>query len=108
MSLIPPITDELGKGWWQPDHNKFLFDDTHVIMTKSEFLKLATYSTTFPSGVYSGKMWKRHNGAYDQGFLIKGGIPKWVLVWYGDATKPEVCSINIRDIILIDGELPKC
>lgn len=105
---VPPITDPLGSHWEQPDSNRFLFDDTHVLMTYADFMCLHEYSATQPSGVYPGKMWRRHDGFYDERFLAGGGEPEWVLRWFGvHPTEPEkYCSNHQRIILLSDGVLP--
>jgi hypothetical protein len=51
--------------------------------------KLYEYSASSPTGVTIGKMWRRHNGVFDQEFIRAGGIPKWVICRYEEAP-PEV------------------
>ena len=77
---VPPITDELGLATWakeQPNANDFLFTQDIVYMSKDDFLRLKEYSSSYPTGVYAGKMWR----------CCVGG--KWFLVWY----------YHVRDII---------
>lgn len=89
MNHIPPMTNPLGKYWNQPKHEAILVDDTHAVMDEWAFNLLAEYSTTYPSGVYPGKMWKA---------LSRG---RWVLRWYGIvAGNPEVCSNNQVEILV--------
>lgn len=102
---IPRITDPLGKHWDQPDRSEILLDDTHALMTAATFVHLAEYSATRPTGVYPGKMWRRHDGAFDFQFLAAGGKPEWLLCWYGESG-PGYCSNHSRKIILVDAELP--
>lgn len=99
---IPPMTHELSSGWYQPDHRRFLFDESHVLMRRWEFEELMEYSCSQPSGVYDGKMWKRHNGIYDQRFLAGGGVPEWLLCWFGPSDDPDCCSTFTRKILLVD------
>lgn len=92
--LIPPITHPMGKSWSQPSLNQMeITEDGYVVMPKKTFNMLADYSTTMPSGVYPGKMWKAQwDGS-------------WHLCWYGIIIRDAVedttkCSINHRPIIL--------
>ncbi len=103
---IPPITDPMGKNWEQPDRSRILIDSTHALMSLGDFNRLCEYSATNPSGVYVGKMWKRHDGIFDREFLRCGGKPRWLLCWYGPDPMPGYCSNNYREILLIDGTLP--
>jgi hypothetical protein len=103
---IPRMTDPLGAYWQQPDRSKILVDATHALMERSTFEELAEYSATNPSGAYEGKMWKRHDGAFDFKFLARGGKPTWMLCWFGMSDKPGYVSNHHRKIILVDGELP--
>jgi hypothetical protein len=104
VSPIPPITDPLGRSWQQPARERILIDDTHALMLQAEFERLAEYSATMPTGVYPGKMWKRHDGVYDPVFLAAGGVPTWKLCWFGFSEKgPGFCSIHHREILLVDG-----
>lgn len=90
----------------QPDRSEILIDDTHALMTMRTFEDLAEYSGTKPTGVYEGKMWRRHDGVFDYRFLASGGKPEWLLCWYGRCDKPDYVSNNSRKIILLDGDLP--
>lgn len=99
---IPPITDPLGRNWQQPDRSEILIDDTHALMSRQTFQTLKEYSATFPTGVYEGKMWKRHDGALDHGFLARGGKPVWLLVWFGLSDNPDTVSNNFREILILD------
>jgi hypothetical protein len=70
-------------------------------MDKATFEELEEYSCSFPTGVYEGKMWKRHDGSFDRAFIARGGEPVWLLMWFGPSDDPNKCSINSREIILI-------
>lgn len=85
---IPPITDPLGKYWRQPDRNRIEVDETHALMTEADFESLSEYSTSIPSGVYPGKMWRRQQ------------VDGWYLVWFGECADPSKCSINFRKALL--------
>jgi hypothetical protein len=107
-NLPPPITEPMGRNWNQPPITAIEIDDTHALMSRRTFDQLAEYSASLPTGVYSGKMWKRHDGVFDAGFIHSGGKPEWLLCWYGESGKgPDWCSNNYRKIILSDGEFPK-
>ena len=107
-NVIPPITHELGRYWEQPPAAEILVDDTHALMTRATFDKLAEYSTSFPTGAYEGKMWKRHDGAFDEEFKADGGMPEWLLCWFGESQiGPGYVSNNHRKILLVDGDLPR-
>ncbi len=105
--MIPPMTDPMGRYWHQPAPENILVDATHTLMTSATFAGLAEYSASVPSGIYPGKMWKRHDGAFDRAFRSRGGLPVWRLCWYGPSKKgPDYCSVNSRVILLTDAELP--
>lgn len=89
VHIIPPITCEMGRSWDQPDRTLIEVDDTHAIMTRDVMLQLADYSHTLPTGVYDGKMWR------------KG---KTELRWFGPSSYADKCAVNIRRILLVDGE----
>ena len=88
MSRIPAMTHTLGKYWNQPAREAVLVDDTHAVMDTAAFDQLAEYSTTLPSGVYPGKMWRAESHG------------RWVLRWYGVVDgNPDVCSNNQVEIL---------
>lgn len=68
---IPPITDPKGKHWEQPPLDQILVDDDCAVVTERAFKALLEYSTSTPTGVYPGKMWKARQGMV------------WYLRWYG-------------------------
>lgn len=86
---IPPITESLGRYWEQPDRSGILLDATHAVMTRATLFGLAEYSCSLPSGVYAGKMWRR---------AVAGG---WRLMWYGEHTDPEKCSLHEREVLIV-------
>ncbi|MDR2004133.1 MAG: hypothetical protein LBQ74_13970 [Prevotella sp.] len=89
-NIIPTMTDPLGKYWDQPDKDNILIDDSHAVMNKQDFDRLADYSLSQPSGVYAGKMWKALYGH------------TWYLCWFGVDPEPGYCSNNYRKILMID------
>lgn len=91
---IPPMAHELGRYWEQPPTDDIQIDDTHALMSQRTFCQLHEYSTSMPSGVYEGKMWRR-------------GEPwnaprKWFLGWYGTCDEPNMVSNNWREIIICE------
>ena len=92
MNQIPPITDPIGRNWQQPAAALIALDDFYAVMERKTFDDLAEYSSSIPSGVYAGKMWKR------QDF----NDSEWLLLWYGPSPDPNMCSINIRKILLVN------
>lgn len=87
---VPEIIDLLGSNWRQPSSKNMAIDDEYAIIDDCDWRKLATYSTSRPSGVYAGKMWKRK--CPDRSFI---------LCWYGYDEKPNLCSINERYILAL-------
>lgn len=91
MTDIPVMNDPLGKYWEQPkDIREAPMDDIYVLLTPRQIRELHEYSTTLPTGCYPGKCWQR---------LEKG--PRHLLVWYGIAPDPNMCSIEFREILVI-------
>ena len=87
---IPKITDPLGKSWIQPNPDDIQIDKTHALMTKQDFNKLANYSGSQPTGAYVGKMWKS-----------EGRDGTWYLKWFSMHEDPNMCSGNVRDILIV-------
>lgn len=90
LTVIPPMTDPLGKYWSQPQPEFIRIDDQYAFMTKNTFSILKSYNTSTPTGVYVGKMWKRLHGEYFE------------LCWWGKHDTPNHCPFNCREIQLID------
>lgn len=92
-TVIPDITHPIGKYWYQPSWRQIVFSDTHATMSQETFDDLKDYSTSTPSGVYQGKMWKSHR----QG--------KWWLRWYGvDDGDPRGLPTPCREIVIAPDE----
>lgn len=96
--MIPPITHPLGRHWNQPPRESIELDETHALMSEATFKKLSDYSGTYPSGVYEGKMWRRHDGLFDP--ECPPERRRWLLCWYAnlDATR---CKIEMREVLLV-------
>lgn len=91
------MVDPMGKYWRQPQRDNILLSKTHCKLSKKYFDALPEYSTSYPSGVYEGKMWKRKMWKRKQG--------EWILMWYGKGDKPNTCSYNGREIIIDESQL---
>jgi hypothetical protein len=101
--MIPVMDHPLSRRWEQPSLDDILLDETHALMTQATFDALREYSCSQPTGVYPGKMWKRHNGLYDP--RCRPADRHWLLCWYDVSEKgPEYCSTKFRRIIVIDGD----
>lgn len=98
LNAIPPITDPMGKHWDQPPLSAIEIDDAHALMSDATFKALPEYSSTIPTGVYPGKMWRRHDGLLDQ--RCKPSDRQWLLCWYGESDEPDACSINSRKVLI--------
>ncbi|MES2218392.1 MAG: hypothetical protein V4501_08265 [Pseudomonadota bacterium] len=89
-NVIPPMIDPLGKYWRQPDSSLIGVDEANALMDETTFRGLLNYSTSIPSGVYPGKMWRRTEDGQ-----------RWLLCWYGLSGKGDgFCSINNREILI--------
>ena len=98
---VPPMVHELGRHWRQPDPARILIDDAHALMDRATFEALPEYSGTIPTGVYPGKMWRRHDGAYEFAQRRTTKPPRWLLGWYGECDDPKRCSVNFREVLLV-------
>ena len=84
------MTHELGRYWDAPNISEIEVDEESALMSESAFRKLKNYSSSIPSGVYEGKMWKCET---------KDG---WYLRWYQNIPNNDKdCAILSRKIILI-------
>ena len=89
LYLIPEITNPLGRYWTQPDRKNILIDENVAIMDKISFDTLYEYSTSEPSGLYVGKMWKSKYNDY------------WCLRWVEPDPDPGYLKILTRKIVLL-------
>lgn len=87
-NVIPAMVHPLGRCWDQPEHSDIEVDDTHALISQRTFNHLMEYSTSQPSGVYEGKMWKGRRGG------------DWFLYWFGESDLPGCCSNNRRLILI--------
>lgn len=107
VHVIPPMTDPLGKHFRQPRREAILVGQDSAFMSHATFAALSDYSTTNPSGVYPGKMWKGERfkavDSVQDGrpvrHMVRSGV--WELRWYGIVPgNDQVCSNNRRVIVL--------
>lgn len=97
VHVIPPMTDPLGKHFRQPRREAIWIGQDTAHMSRATFDALAEYSTTYPSGVYPGKMWKAE--LFDPKTRRPTGV--WQLRWFGIVPgNDKVCSNNSRTIVL--------
>ncbi|QFY42947.1 hypothetical protein F6R98_10260 [Candidatus Methylospira mobilis] len=89
INTIPKITDPMGKCWDQPSLQNIIIDDTHALMSNDDLNRLSEYSSSIPSGVYPGKMWRAK------------WRDTWLLRWYGESDVPGMCSNNQREILIV-------
>ncbi len=90
LQIIPKITDRMGAYWDQPARKNIVINSDHAIMSAHSFNNLPEYSSSIPTGVYEGKMWKRQ---------FKNG---WDLYWfYNTPGKDDLCSTDFREILLV-------
>lgn len=91
---IPECIHPLSKHWGQPKNTDIAIDDSHALMSEESFEQLYEYSTSIPTGVYAGKMWKwRRNRTQDK---------EWFLRWYeDDQTNIGMCLVKTRIILVI-------
>ncbi len=102
MNAIPEITDALGRCWKQPKRDSILLDDKVAVMSQESFDELLEYNTSYPSGVYEGKMWKRKvmiELGFDRALTPSYPII-WYLCWFGHSDTPGKVSVNTREIII--------
>jgi hypothetical protein len=93
--MIPLMTDPLSKHWRQPaDIRQAPMDDTHVLLTRDQVRGLAEYNTTYPSGTYDGKCWKRVGTADDKLCFY--------LCWYQPHPTPGQIGIGFRIILELE------
>lgn len=99
---IPPMVHPLSKYWEQPLRDYILVDDKNAIMSEYTFKQLHEYTSTVPSGVYEGKMWRamQHDGILYGRLRVRQDKP-WLLRWWGPSEDPNKCTLNSREIILV-------
>lgn len=60
---IPAMTDPLGKHWRQPAglRDRVGLFETHATILEADWQALPRYESSYPSGVYPGKVWRREH-----------------------------------------------
>jgi hypothetical protein len=100
VHILPALESPFSPGAWrQPPREAIEIDGTHALMSQQTFQQLSEYSATIPSGVYPGKMWRRHDGIHDP--TCPASRRRWLLCWYGPAADPTICTINMREVLLV-------
>lgn len=105
---IPPMVHPSGKYWDQPDRSRIVLDTRCAMMDRATFLALAEYTTTVPSGVYEGKMWKAQKWVWGgtpleigRGYAKRKMLDEWWLRWYGPSARPGYVLTHSREIIIV-------
>lgn len=94
--MIPQMTNPLGRHWRQPaDIRQAPMDDTHVLLTPRRIAGLPEYSSSYPSGTYDGKCWKRY-GEDGEGQAF------WYLCWYQPHPTPGKIGVGFRIVLEVD------
>lgn len=89
LESIPRVTNPMGNYWKQPNRKLIEVDAKYAKMSPASFDKLLEYSTSTPTGIYIGKMWKRQLSN-----------SKWLLCWFEPHPEPDTYSINYREILV--------
>ena len=91
--MIPQMTDPLGRHWRQPDDiREAPIDDKNVLLSSRQIAGLADYSSSYPSGTYDGKCWKRE------------GEDCWYLCWYEPHAMLGHIGIGYRIILEVESD----
>lgn len=92
--LICPMTHLLSQHWEQPGLGDFTVDSEYAYMDLDDFWKLPDYSTSEPSGVYEGKMWR------SSVYIDDDKERTWILRWFGLSDKPDTVILDWRRIVI--------
>lgn len=65
-----------------------------LYLTLQEAQALPEYSASLPTGTTIGKRWRRHDGVFDQDFLLRGGTPVWMIGEYIEINTPGRVGIK--------------
>lgn len=95
---VPEAQSPYGKNAFHMPHRHdigFIEDQNFCSMKQRTFDKLAEYSTTIPTGVWPGKMWKAQLNNEEGEF-------RWYLRWFDEVVKN---SCQIHDLKIIVAEI---
>jgi hypothetical protein len=93
IHLIPAVPYEHADVCDQPSREDIRIDGDTAYMKQETLNKLKEYSSSYPTGVYPGKMWKRR-------FMTEKDAG-WLLCWYGVSDRgPEYCSNEHRTVVI--------
>lgn len=91
---LPQITDARGAHWRQPKglRDRVRIYETHATISETDWRELSHYESSYPSGAYAGKVWRRAH---------------W-LCWYGrphmvteHGRTYEACSIGYTRALIV-------
>ena len=91
-NTIPDMVHPLSKHWDQPNRDNILIDNTKALMSGRSLGELHLYSTSIPTGVYEGKMWK---SKFQN---------KWYLRWFEVEDEEKMLPILSREIIIAEAK----
>lgn len=76
-------------GWDQPAHSEIQFTtDGFAVISEAGLSQLHRYDTTYPSGIYAGKMWMQ----------IEDGV-EYLCWWIEAPDAVETCELRRRKIL---------
>ena len=86
---LPRMVDPLGKHWGQPIglRDRVRVFETHATIDDADWRRLPRYESSYPSGTYTGKAWRR------------GGF----LCWYGRERGGRIVIGRARALVQTDG-----
>lgn len=90
--LVIPKAEQIEESWSQPLTSEITIDETHALMSQQTFEQLQEYSTSIPSGVYDGKMWRAQTQRRNR--IV------WLLRWYDRSDSPMCSSLKSREILI--------
>lgn len=91
--LVPDMEHELSKAWKQPDSGEIYIGHDTAKMSRPTFKVLREYNTSYPTALYTGKMWKQWVQETNEYYLR----------WCTQGKEPDKIDIQSRKI-LITGE----
>jgi hypothetical protein len=98
------------------DHRAFVASlPKYHFKSIEDMRRLPEYSATNPTGVFPGKVWRRHDGLYDRNARLNGLQPRWIICTYEEIPDdPTMCKngryrpvvrIKMRRRVGVDGLL---
>lgn len=89
FARLPHMTDPLGKHWPQPAglRDRVKIFETHATIDERDWLALPKYDRSYPSGTYTGKVWRRD----------------FRLCWYGREKGDRIVIGSARALVQTNG-----